>query len=77
MQLIVNCLVQFPNIYSNIFFRYMACVVFASVGVAIGILSMYVGSRMAELEQHRLYMERDGLPAVLTTKDGRVRYVML
>ena len=55
--------------------RYVTCVVIASIGVAIGLLSIWVGSRMAELEQSRLYMERDGLPAVLTKKDGRVSNV--
>lgn len=56
------------TLYEVIFFRYVTCVVIASIGVAIGLLSIFVGSRMAELEQCRLYMERDGLPAVLAKK---------
>lgn len=58
--------------YEVIVFRYVTCVVIASIGVAIGLLSIFVGSRMAELEQCRLYMERDGLPAVLAKK-GQVK----
>lgn len=41
----------------------------AAIGVAVGVLSIYVGSRMGALEESRLYMEREGKKAVLKKID--------
>uniref|UniRef100_H2YFA3 Transmembrane protein 196 n=1 Tax=Ciona savignyi TaxID=51511 RepID=H2YFA3_CIOSA len=49
---------------------YLCCVIIASIGVATGILTIYVGTRMAALEQRRMYMEREGQEAVLRKKDN-------
>nr|CAB3262119.1 uncharacterized protein LOC100178010 [Phallusia mammillata] len=49
---------------------YLSCVIIASTGVATGGLTIYVGTRMAALEQHRLYMEREGLEPILKKKDN-------
>nr|XP_002127911.1 uncharacterized protein LOC100178010 [Ciona intestinalis] len=49
---------------------YLCCVVIAAIGVATGLLTIYVGTRMAALEQRRMYMEREGQDATLQKKDN-------
>ena len=55
--------------------RYLASITIAVCGVVVGMLSIYVGTKMAGLEQSRLYLERDGLEAVLVKKKIKVYHL--